>query len=53
VDVKALLRIAIVYNIPLACDRSSADFLITSKLMDQPYVRFLVDYGASMKNKDR
>jgi methylglyoxal synthase len=45
VDVKALLRIAIVYNIPLACNRSSADFLISSELLNKPYDRFLVDYG--------
>lgn len=51
VDVKALLRIAIVYNIPLACDRASADFLITSNLMDKPYERFLVDYGTRLKNR--
>ncbi|MEX2601174.1 MAG: methylglyoxal synthase [Balneolaceae bacterium] len=45
VDVKALLRIAVVYNIPVACDRSSADFIISSDLMEKPYQRFLVDYG--------
>ena len=39
VDVKALLRIAVVYNIPVACNRASADFLISSPLMDEPYVR--------------
>lgn len=47
---KTLLRIAIVYNIPLACDRSSADFLISSKLMDEPYDRYLVDYGNRLKS---
>ncbi len=52
VDVKALLRIAIVYNIPLACDRSSADFLITSPLMSESYERFLVDYGKRLKQDD-
>lgn len=51
VDVKALLRMAIVYNIPLACDRSSADFLITSPLMDEPYERYLVDYGKRLKEE--
>lgn len=51
VDVKALLRMAIVYNIPLACDRSSADFLITSPLMDEPYERYLVDYGERLKDE--
>lgn len=52
VDVKALLRIAIVYNIPLACDRASADFLISSRLMDEPYERFLVDYNKRLKDRD-
>jgi methylglyoxal synthase len=50
VDVKALLRIAIVYNIPLACNRSSADFLITSELMGENYERYLVDYGKRLKS---
>lgn len=50
VDVKALLRICVVYNIPLACSRSSADFLISSELLDKPYERFLVDYGERLKN---
>ena len=37
VDVKALLRIAVVYNIPIACNRSSADFMISTPLMGQTY----------------
>lgn len=45
VDVKALLRISVVYNIPIACNRSSADFLISSKLMNTAYNRFIVDYS--------
>ena len=39
VDVKALLRIAVVYNIPIACNRSTADFLLSSPLMDSRYER--------------
>lgn len=45
VDVKALLRIGVLYNIPVACNRSSADFIISSELMDDEYDRFLVDYS--------
>lgn len=45
VDVKALLRIGVLYNIPVACNRSSADFMISSDLMGSEYKRFLVDYS--------
>ncbi len=44
VDVKALLRIAVVYNIPIACNRSTADFMISSPLMSRPYKRLLMDH---------
>lgn len=43
-DVKALLRMAAVWNIPIACDRASADFMISSPLMDSNYVRLVPDY---------
>jgi methylglyoxal synthase len=43
-DVKALLRIAVVWNIPIACNRASADFLISSSLMPQAYQRIVPDY---------
>ena len=43
-DVKALLRMAVVWNIPIACDRASADFMISSPLMDKRYLRIVPDY---------
>src|SRR5262245_35747764 len=39
VDVKALLRIAVVYNVPIACNRASADFMLSSPLMELEYER--------------
>jgi len=39
VDLKALLRIALVYNIPVACNRATADFLVSSHLMNEEYRR--------------
>ncbi|HSO66525.1 MAG TPA: methylglyoxal synthase, partial [Desulfatirhabdiaceae bacterium] len=44
VDVKALLRIAVLYNIPIACNRSTADFIISSPLMDENCPTFVSDY---------
>jgi len=43
-DIKALLRIAVVYNIPVACNRATADFIISSPLMSVEYPRELIDY---------
>ncbi|MCI0494275.1 methylglyoxal synthase [candidate division KSB1 bacterium] len=43
-DVKALLRIAVVWNIPIACNRSSADFMISSSLLSCEYERLVPDY---------
>ncbi len=45
VDVKALLRIAVVYNIPIACNRATADFILSSPLMKQAYARAVPDLG--------
>ena len=44
-DVKALLRMAVVWNIPIACNRASADFMISSPLMEGEYNRLVPDYG--------
>jgi methylglyoxal synthase len=41
VDVKALLRIAVVHNIPIACNRATADFMLSSPLMGLPYERMV------------
>jgi methylglyoxal synthase len=48
-DVKALLRIAVLYNIPTACNRSTADFLISSPLMSQEYDRIQLDYNERLR----
>ncbi len=53
-DVKALLRIAVVWNIPIASNRATADFLISSPLMSRPYERLLTDfeeYRQRLKNR--
>jgi len=43
-DIKALLRIAAVWNIAIACDRTTADFIITSPIFSNEYERYLPDY---------
>jgi len=45
VDVKALLRITVLYNIPTACNRSTADFMISSSLMNEVYHPVLKDFS--------
>jgi len=45
-DVKALIRLAVVWNIPVACNRATADFLISSPLMTAGYVRATPDFEA-------
>jgi methylglyoxal synthase len=46
-DVKALLRIAVLYNIPSACNRATADFLVASPLFHGEYEREVEDFAAS------
>ncbi|SEW11420.1 methylglyoxal synthase [Chitinophaga arvensicola] len=50
-DIKALLRLGVVWNIPIASNRSSADFLLTSPLMHQEYEAILPDYSQYTKRK--
>jgi methylglyoxal synthase len=51
VDVKALLRITALYNVPTACNRSTADFLISSNLMQEDYKPILKDYSSYITRK--
>ncbi|MDA3950241.1 MAG: methylglyoxal synthase [Spirochaeta sp.] len=53
VDVKALLRISILYNIPVANNRATADFLISSSLFTDGYTPVVKDYSAYMKRLSR
>jgi len=50
-DVKALLRMAVVWNIPIACNRASADLMISSPLMDEEYDRLVPDYDTYRTRK--
>ena len=45
VDVKALLRIAVLYNVPTACNRSTADYMISSPLIKEDYKPIIKDYS--------
>lgn len=51
VDVKALLRIAVLFNVPTANNRATADFLISSPLFNETYEREILDYGSRLKIK--
>ncbi len=50
-DVKALLRIAQVYDIPIANNRSTADFLITSPYMDQEYTHKVINFQENIRER--
>jgi methylglyoxal synthase len=49
VDVKALLRVAVLYNVPTACNRATADFIISSPLMNEAYQPVTKDYSGYLK----
>ena len=51
-DVKALLRIAVVWNVPVACNRATADFMISSPLMNSSYERILPEFDQYRKRFD-
>lgn len=46
-DVRALLRVAVLYNIPIACNRATADFIVASPLVHGEYERLVTDHGAA------
>ncbi|MGC9347885.1 MAG: methylglyoxal synthase [Anaerolineae bacterium] len=52
-DVKALLRLAVLWNIPVATNRASADFLFSSPLMTESYARIVPDYESYQKERER
>ena len=49
VDVKALLRIAVLYNCPTACNRATADFMVSSKFFNEQYDPIIKDYSGYIK----
>jgi methylglyoxal synthase len=52
-DIKALLRLGVAWNIPIACDRATADFLLTSPLMYEDYEIILPDYSQYIKRQQK
>jgi methylglyoxal synthase len=51
VDVKALLRITVLYNLPTACNRASADYMISSSLLQSDYKPAVSDFSEYTKRK--
>ena len=52
-DVKALLRLAVLYNIPIACNVTTADYLISSRLNQQSYQQPAPDFSAYLNRLDK
>jgi methylglyoxal synthase len=50
-DIKALLRVAVTWNLPFACDRATADFMLTSPLMHEDYLCTIPDYSEYVTRK--
>ncbi len=50
-DVKALLRLGVTWNIVLACDRATADFILTSPLIQEEYKTIIPDYSRYLNRK--
>ena len=51
VDVKALLRMSVLYNVAVACNRSTADYMISSPLFDDEYQPVIKDYGRALAQR--
>lgn len=52
-DVKALLRIAQVYDVPIANNRASADFMLTSKYMNQEYNHTVINFQKNVRDRSK
>ena len=52
-DVKAFLRICQVYDIPIATNKATADFMITSALMDKEYDHMIIDFNKNIADRAR
>ncbi len=50
-DIKALLRLAVLWNIPLACNRTTADYIFSSSLLSGDYERIVPDFGEYLNRK--
>jgi methylglyoxal synthase len=50
-DIKALLRLGVVWNIPMACNRATADFILTSNLIAETYESVQTDYSGYLNRK--